>query len=270
MTQALSVPAELQEAEYARPYHWLMKRSTRVQYERMSTLIAALLKSHLPDGGHVLDAGCGDGRGTHDLFERLVGGSFELRGCDYSERAILHARAMTYGSSLDFTVADLSMPLDDVVEPSTVDAVILREVIEHFPDEQERAALGNVRRALRPGGLVIVTVPSASLPVSAKHYRHYTPESLQAALSDTGFVNEQLTGFGYRPLYSERIWKLNRLPKLWRLLNPLWREVTPSVACILVAVGRKPSAGGIGPAIRVPHSAESIGAAGPSSQPLGV
>ena len=238
-TGTLTDKQALQEGEYRLPYHWLSKRTVRVQYQRTSHLIAGRVRSHLGSGGLVLDAGCGDGRGTADLRELLAEPDFVLCGVDYSQRAILHAKAMTYGSGLRFEVADLTGPLDGLRGSQAFDCVLLREVLEHLTEEDLTAALSCAHQVLCDGGLIVVTVPSANLPVSAKHYRHYTPRLLRDTLTSHGFSMLEVTGFGYAPLYSERLMRLGQQPKVWRVFNPLWREVDPDNACDLLAVGRK-------------------------------
>ena len=237
-TKTLSEKQLLQEAEFRRPYHWLSKRTTRVRYERFSDLIAERILAHLPEGGTILDAGCGDGKGTADLHERLGGHGFTVRGADYSERAILHAKAMTYGSGMEFDIVDLVERPTERFDSARCDGLVLREVIEHLTDDEVDAALRGVRAVLRDGGLVVVSVPCDNLALSAKHYRHYSQSLLEETLESRGFRVLETIGFGYSALYWERLLKLNHYPKIWRVLNPLWRQVEPRNACELLALGQ--------------------------------
>jgi SAM-dependent methyltransferase len=66
----------------------------------------------------------------------------------------------------------LALPVPD----ASVDRVIAAEVLEHVPDD--RTALAEIARVLRPGGRVAVTVP------------RYGPERVCWALSDAYHANE--------------------------------------------------------------------------------
>lgn len=63
--------------------------------------------------------------------------------------------------------------------------VFCREVLEHLPDD--RAALSDFWRAVRPGGLLVLTVPHERRPDPRwGHLRCYTLETLCRRLHDTG------------------------------------------------------------------------------------
>lgn len=112
--------------------------------------------------GHirVLDLGCGQGR---HAFEALRRGA-EVTAADLDEAALETVAAMGAameaegevmpGGSLTTVVADaLRLPFED----GAFDVVIVSEVLEHVPDD--RAAIAEIHRVVRPGGLVAVTVP---------------------------------------------------------------------------------------------------------------
>jgi SAM-dependent methyltransferase len=92
------------------------------------------------------------------------------------------------------------------LDDESVDAVIMSHSLEHIPDPV--AALARVRRALRPGGLLVITLPNFAcwqrkrfgstwfhldLP---RHRTHFTSRSLGLALSNAGFVNVSLSTTG--------------------------------------------------------------------------
>jgi SAM-dependent methyltransferase len=139
----------------------------------------------LPPGA-VLDVGCGRGDLGAALVERgwrAVGIEPSEAACDVAARRGLDARHGTLGS----------VPL----EPESFDAAVMSHSLEHMNDP--RAALECVRRALRPGGVLVVSLPNfgswqrerfgatwfaLDLP---RHRVHYTPASLRAALVGAGF-----------------------------------------------------------------------------------
>jgi SAM-dependent methyltransferase len=79
--------------------------------------------------------------------------------------------------------ADGRIPLAD----ASVDCVTALDVLEHL--ERDTAAVAEIRRVLRPGGLAVVTVPASmrlwsDWDVSLRHIRRYDRESLLALFGD--------------------------------------------------------------------------------------
>ncbi len=232
----MSPQQAVQESEYALPVHWLATKAVKVRYARTSKLMAELVLRYLPEGGSVIDVGCGDGRGTFDVHTHL-GQRFTIRGVDYSERAVLLAQAMTHGSSLRFDVVRAGELASKNL--GNVDCLIYREIIEHLTDEELSTTLQSVHGMLRRDGIIVVSVPSTNTPLSSKHYRHYTGELLRATLEQNGFCVVELLGFGHQPKWLRFTRHLYELPKFWKLLNPLWRRTALNRAHTLIAVGCK-------------------------------
>jgi len=74
--------------------------------------------------------------------------------------------------------------------PGSADAVGLFDVLEHIQDES--AFLASIRRLMKPGGRIYLTVPAFQLLWSkeddfAGHYRRYSQALLTKVLSDAGF-----------------------------------------------------------------------------------
>ena len=227
-----------QEDEYALPVHWMLDRTYRVHHERFSELLGRRIRAHVPCG-RILDVGCGDGKATADLQKCLQGCGFDIRGIDYSERAILLARAMTLGMGIPFEVVDATCSLDVAMAGSRFDVIVFREVIEHLTEDEVSRALVGARDLLRDNGVLVVSVPTVRVRVPAKHLRHYTDVLLRDVLDTCGFNVIESRGFGWWPVDWGRFKSMvNALPKLWRILNPLWREVDVSVAHTILVVAR--------------------------------
>lgn len=102
-------------------------------------------------GMQALDLGCGRGAWTRQM------GRYGIRtvGYDYSPVALASARAGgPYRGQVAFQQCDLNaegIPVS--VHPGTVDIVTMRMSLEHL---DRHRLMGDVKRVLRPGGLVYV------------------------------------------------------------------------------------------------------------------
>ena len=108
----------------------------------------------LPAGGFVLDLGCGVGR--HVVW--LGGCGFRMAGIDISPSGIRLTREACADRGIDFEgqVSDMTtLPWAD----STFDAALSISTIHHHQRQGIVRTLGQVRRVLRPGGLLLVDFP---------------------------------------------------------------------------------------------------------------
>jgi trans-aconitate 2-methyltransferase len=122
-------------------------------YDRVSTPQARWgtpVVARIPLDGYetVLDAGCGTGRVTEGLLERLPNGA--VIGLDGSTRMVTEARSRLgdAGGRLSFVVADLARALP--IAPASLDAIVSTATFHWIPDHD--ALFGNLAAALRPGG----------------------------------------------------------------------------------------------------------------------
>ncbi len=121
-------------------------------------LTARLEKLGLKRGAWVLDLGCGEGRHVHGLH---VLGGINVVGLDRDGPSLVKAReglAMLPAATATtgFVEGDAyRTPYAD----ATFDAVICSEVLEHLEDYH--AALAEIARVLKPGGVFVATVPRA-------------------------------------------------------------------------------------------------------------
>jgi len=124
-------------------------------YDRVAdpmTRWGAAVLERLPLEGdeRVLDAGCGTGRVTESLLERLPNG--HVVALDGSPAMVEGARERLarYGDRVSFLVADLGRPIP-VGEP--VDAILSTATFHWVPDHD--ALFANLAAALRPGGVLV-------------------------------------------------------------------------------------------------------------------
>lgn len=183
---------------------------------------------HVPigRGARVLDLGCGEGR--HAIAAWLKTEAHCV-GIDLSLRDLRSAatKAAEFGAvvpasaagSLAFGCADaLGLPFAD----HCFDVVICSEVLEHIGPYRE--VLAEVRRVLRPGGVLVASVP------------RYWPERVCRALSDAYHANEgghirifradelhrDIEGLGFRRYH--RHWAHALHVPFWWLKCLLWER----------------------------------------------
>lgn len=110
----------------------------------------------LKDGLHILDAGCGDGFYLHMLS---MLGKYDLTGIDFDKNALASAKKNLQGKKLKLLHGSvMELPFKD----KSFDRVILTEVAEHLPDDLK--GLKEVYRVLKPGGILVLTVPNHNYP----------------------------------------------------------------------------------------------------------
>src|SRR5256885_4756732 len=114
---------------------------------RLAVITATLRRALPPHPVHLLDLGCGTGNLLAALSE-----FGEAVGMEVHPELIAAARA----AGRDVRTGRL--PDDFGVAPGWADVVLLLDVIEHLDDDV--AALVAARRAVAPGGLLVVTVPA--------------------------------------------------------------------------------------------------------------
>ena len=164
-----------------------------------------LLLGAIRPGDRVLDLGCGAGRFVAALCDA---GTVPV-GVELAEAALERARRNVPGADLRLVEPDGSLPLDH----ASVDLVWCSEVLEHVADTAH--ALLEVRRVLRPGGRLLVTVPfhgrakgalialtrfDAHFDPLGQHLRFYTRSSLTGTVRSSGFEDVRVRAWGGPPL----------------------------------------------------------------------
>jgi SAM-dependent methyltransferase len=162
--------------------HWWYRGRRRV-LERTIDRLA------LPPHAHILDAGCGSGRNMVDLARHG-----EVTGVELSHTSATLARARGVGEVVEGSVMD--MPFAE----HSFDMVVCLDVIEHLQDD--RGALRELRRVLRPGGALLVTVPAYQWLWSGHdevnhHHRRYSRATLQQAAREAGWECARTTHFNF-------------------------------------------------------------------------
>ncbi len=138
----------------------------------------------LPAQGTVLDVGCGSGQ-TLSWFRRQWPGWATL-GVDVARDGL--RAALAGGQERVLAGSALELPLPD----TSVDAVITLDVLQHLPlDGGDTRALAEIRRVLRPGGVLFVRTNAQALPRTPDdaefNFHRYTTPELRRKLEAAGF-----------------------------------------------------------------------------------
>lgn len=138
----------------------------------------------------VLDAGCGTAYGSEILAEA---GATEVVGIDIDSDLIAEAKD-SVSTAVSLVAGDAcELPFED----ASFDLVVCFEVIEHVDDPG--AILDELRRVVRPGGVVAVSSPNRAVyPPGNPHHKH---ELLPAELS-----GELESRFGHVKLIRQHDW----------------------------------------------------------------
>jgi 2-polyprenyl-3-methyl-5-hydroxy-6-metoxy-1,4-benzoquinol methylase len=140
-------------------------------------VILATLRRFVRPGSRILDFGCGAGGLTAELAR-----AYDVVGVDFSAPALEVAR----GRGLNVLLVNSSDSL-----PTGFDAVCAFDVIEHVDDDI--AELKRLASAVRPGGIVMVTVPAYGLlwgqmDKIAGHRRRYRLRGLDRVVRAAGLT----------------------------------------------------------------------------------
>jgi ubiquinone/menaquinone biosynthesis C-methylase UbiE len=132
---------------------------SRAVFARRTGEVAAFLTPHLRAGMRLIDCGCGPGSITADLAHAVAPG--EVTGIDLRENALVHARALARErgiTNVTFRAASVyQLPYAD----GSFDAGFACAVLQHLAAPV--AALQEMRRVLKPGGVVGIVDASSTI-----------------------------------------------------------------------------------------------------------
>ena len=165
-------PQHLQElAELENTYWWHVAKRQ---------LITEVLSKYAPPPGLLVEGGIGSSRNLLEFSEL----GYDVTGFDLMPEAVELGRQKGLSH---VAVHDLEQPWP--VAENSLRAVVLLDVIEHV--EHPITVLSHVKRALRPDGAVVVTVPAYQWMFSEwdrllGHYRRYSPAMLEEQATAAG------------------------------------------------------------------------------------
>jgi len=143
-------------------------------------LAVRLLRRFAPAPGRLIEGGIGSSRNLIEF--RDLG--YDVSGFDIMQDAVLLGRNRGLST---VAVHDLQEPWP--VEPRSVRAVVLLDVLEHTADPVQ--VLSHIRDVLEPGGALILTVPAYPFLYSSwdrqlGHFQRYTVRQLQTEAASAG------------------------------------------------------------------------------------
>ncbi|WP_274376908.1 class I SAM-dependent methyltransferase [Desulforamulus reducens] len=177
-------------------------------YKGRREIIGTLLSPFLKCGNKILDAGCGAG-GTMEYM--LKYGC--VVGVDISPEMVEHCRNIGLSAYCEGVER---LPFEN----HSFDLVLCLDVLEHLPDE--RPALHELKRVVRPGGMLVFTVPAfrwlwGRHDELNNHYRRYNFGELINLLKKSNLRVERTTYFNFFLLPS--VWLVRRLGRVLNFTN---------------------------------------------------
>lgn len=141
----------------------------------------------VPRDAKILDVGSSSGLLLQDLREAGFSAD-KLYGVDISEKAVANCKANGFENAFVMDAAEPGFP------PSNFDIIVASDCLEHLEDD--RKALKNWYRLLKPQGKLIVFVPAYQFLWSEHdevnlHFRRYTNKELKEKLISAGYQLRQ-------------------------------------------------------------------------------
>jgi SAM-dependent methyltransferase len=210
--------------------HWWyvgMRRISAALLDRYVLAACAARRDRLD----ILDAGCGSGGMT-----RFLGRRGRVTGVDLAPQAVELAARRGVPRLVRASVT--ALPL----RSASFDLVTSFDVLYHLEVEDDRAALRELHRVLRPGGLLLIRLPAydwiRGAHDEAVHTRHrYTRRELAGKLAAVGFrveharyANSLLFPLAPAKRLLERRNGAGRATDLWRPPEPLNRLLADLLA----------------------------------------
>lgn len=127
--------------------------------------------------GRLLDLACGVGYGTRILADR-AGDRVQALGVDLSPEVIAYARRRYGARHTEFAACDAM----EFADPRGFDTIVSIETIEHLPDPE--AFVARLVRMLRPGGVLVASVPTTpSVDANPHHLHDFSERSFRRLLA---------------------------------------------------------------------------------------
>lgn len=111
--------------------------------------------SRFTEGKTVLDAACGEGYGCYLLARKAQ----KVIGIDLDQDTVLRAKRK-YADADNLLFVQGGIDRLDMIGDHSIDVVTSFETIEHVSEEVQRAFLSEIRRVLKPDGILLMSSPN--------------------------------------------------------------------------------------------------------------
>ena len=168
----------------------------------------------------MLEAGCGFG-----LFLKEAMEHFTCTGSDISDYAISQAR-----KRLPDDVVLYSGVLDEIEIHLRFDVITCFDVLEHIPDLN--TALDNIEHLLRPGGLLVFTVPVYDGPVGSL-VQNMDQDETHLHKEGRDFWLKLLNSTTFNTIYWAGVWRYFMFKCIYvNYVSHIGRRWTPAIMVI--------------------------------------
>lgn len=148
-----------------------------------------LVRSHLKNGGIILDIGCGTGANikSFSIGRTAIGSDFSADALGFCKNSVNVPLVRCSAESLPFK--------DDVI-----DTITILDVLEHLDGDVK--AMKEIRRVLKVSGNAIITVPAHMFlwhrhDVLLHHRRRYSMKELKTKLLASGFEIKKMSYWNF-------------------------------------------------------------------------
>jgi ubiquinone/menaquinone biosynthesis C-methylase UbiE len=176
-------------AAYDQLVHAYASRNHTVMPENVLRLAQQLMQ-YVGAGAHVVDVGCGTGRDMA-WFESQ---GLVVTGIDLSTEMLAFARQSVRGNLLSANMCRLGF------REGSFDAAWCCASLLHVPKHDAGAALREIRRVLKEGGMLALSLQEGSgegweegyVPDVRRYFARYSAEELRLVLDEAGFAVSQI------------------------------------------------------------------------------
>lgn len=206
-------------------YEWKQPKAYSNEYV-LKTLVHIFNKFKIPSGIHILDAGCGGGYLTFQIYDK---GYRNIWGIDISQSGISIAKESYKVISDRFECHNLyekNLPFNLPIPE--YDLIISSEVIEHLYSPQ--TYLENVNLWLKKDGYLIITTPyhgyfkNLLIAILNKSDRHFNPtfEGGHIKFFSKKMLCKMLEQNGFMPV---KFYGSGRFPLLWKSMIIISKKI---------------------------------------------